>query len=174
MKKYKYHVLSIMALLTVSCVNLNNTNQNLEEIAFEQFISGQRVDIGIQPIQILEDGFDVTNGKSPDESSAGGAILYQTVEVFKLQNGRCLSLTTLFNDSGVGGYQSFIVFKNNNIIKSLQRKFATEYIEAKFPSYTIDSYYKEIDDTQKVKDILQQDFGRYKSNFNKEVLSGCQ
>lgn len=160
----KLTTLPIIALLSFACVNTNaNTKRQTNQI-IDQFTSGTEISTGSNPIQILNDSFEV----DPD----GGTILNQTVEIFELSNGECLSLVTLYNESGFGGYEDLLIFKGNRILASLQRSlfFSEENGAVIKADIRYDNY---VDSSIETKSILKKDFNRYRYNFSSKVNSVC-
>lgn len=164
-KVLKLIVIYIAALSGTACINTSTNIEKTKSKVVYQFSSGLEINTGYIPLQILNDSFEVT----PDD----GPILNQTVEVFKLNDGECLSLVTLYNESGFGGYEDLLIFTDSKIITGLQRNlfFSNEngpVIEADI------EYDDNVDDSEETKTILIEDFNRYKQKFNSKVLFECK
>lgn len=164
-KALKLIAIYIVALSGTGCINISTNIEKTKNKVIDQFSSGLEINTVSIPLQILNDSFEVT----PDD----GLILNQTVEVFKLDNGECLSLVTLYNESGFGGYEDLLVFKDSKIITSLQRNlfFSNEngvVIKADI------KYDDNVDNSEETQTILIEDFNRYKQKFNSKVLSTCK
>ena len=160
--------LLIVFNLTVICFACISTTVNAEkfiEKIINQFISGNKIDTNSKPLQTLEDSFEA----DPD----GGPIIDQEIEIFELGNGKCLSLITLYNESSFGGYEGFVIFDNRNIITAMQRDFIFPFDKESISKEDI-TYRNTIDDSQRTKSILKDDFDRYSKKFNSKVFSTCR
>ncbi|MBE0446299.1 hypothetical protein [Psychrobacter sp. FME5] len=164
-KVTKLIAIPIFALLGSACINTSTNTEKLTNEVINQFVSGIEVNPGSRPIQTLNDSFEATPNDGP--------IINQTVEVFKLDNGKCLSLVTLYNESGFGGYEDLFIFRDNQVLVSLQRNLFFSKENGPVTKKSI-SYDNNIDDSQRTKSILKDDFNRYKQEFNLTVVSTCK
>ena len=164
MDKFKKLItLPIITLLGFACVNASVSTKKTTNQIVNQFVSGVEINTSSIPIQILRDSFET----DPD-----GPVLNQTVKIFELNNGECLSLVTLYNESGFGGYEDLVIFKENRILTSLQRTLFFSKENGAVTKADI-RYDDSIDDSKETKFIINEDFNRYKHNFNSKVNSTC-
>lgn len=159
--EYKLTIV-FLTLLGSSCISNADTSTHK---VMNQFVSGIRINTNTLPLQILEDKFDI----NPPE----GPMSKQTIKIFQLDSGKCLSLSTLNNESGFGGYEGFIVFKKNRILESLQRDLFFSNEEGSVTANNM-RYSNDIDKSKKTKNILKNDFTRYSKKFNSNVTSICK
>ncbi len=157
--------ISLITFLVSACINTSSSTGQLTDKVMKQFVSGVEVNTGYQPLQKLNDSFEATSDDGP--------ILNQTIEVFELSNGECLSLVTLHNESGFGGYEDLLIFRGNELLTVLQRNLIFSREDG---STTKDSirYDDVVDDSERTQLILKEDFSRYKKQFNSKVLSTCK
>lgn len=164
-KALKLIAIYIVALSGTACINTSTNIEKTKNKVINQFSSGLEINTGSIPLQILNDSFEVT----PDD----GLVLNQTVEVFKLNNGECLSLVTLYNESGFGGYEDLLVFKDSKITTSLQRNLFFSNENGAVMEADIE-YDDNVDNSEETQNILIEDFNRYKQKFNSKVISACK
>lgn len=160
----KIIVMFIVAFFGTACVSTSADTKKPKNKIIDQFVSGIEINTGSIPLQTLDDSFEA----DPD----GGPILNQKVELFELGDGECLSLVTLYNESGFGGYEDLLIFKRDRILVSLQRNLLFSKENGEVAKSDV-KYDHNIDDSENTKSILKEDFYRYKIKFNTKVKSTC-
>lgn len=163
-KKSKLIALFVIAFLGSACTNSSIHSQNLSDNVVNQFVSSLEINVDSRSLQKLNDSFEA----SPD-----GPTLNQTIEVFEINNGECLSLVTLYNESGFGGYEDLLIFKDNQVIVALQRNLTFSTENKPFTKNNI-KYDNVVDNSKETQHNLKKDFERYSKNFNSKVISSCK
>lgn len=163
-KKSKLITFFVITFLGSACANSSTNPKSLTDKVMNQFVSGLKVDVDAHSLQRLDDSFEA----HPD----GGPILNQNIEVFELNNGECLSLVTLYNESGFGGYEDLLIFKNNQILAALERNLIFSIENGPVTKNNI-KYNNIIDDSKETQLNLKKDFKRYRKKFNSKVKSIC-
>lgn len=110
-----------------------------------------------------------------ENEELGGAMTETYVNVYKISNQKCAIVGRTFGDSGFGGSETLIYFKNKKMLSASLRPFSilgrkddrVKNIQPKSVSYLKPF------PSSSVKSILEESFKGYLKKMNKNTLKDC-
>lgn len=105
-----------------------------------------------------------------------GAITETQVNVYMIGNKSCAIVGRTFGDSGFGGSETLILFKNKNLISAILRPFAIVGLKDNGVKNTKPNEvsYEPSFPNKEVILLLDKDFKNYLKQMNKKTLRQCK
>lgn len=104
-----------------------------------------------------------------------GAITETSVDVYVINNQQCAIVGRTFGDSGVGGSETLIFFKNKKMLSASLTPFSIVGLKDDAIKITKPKSisYSEPFPNEEVKTMLEEDFKGYIKQINKNTLNNC-
>ena len=157
MKKFNTFSMFLLVIL-VGCTSTNVASNN---------ITGQDIKQQYNKLQNFIYSFE--------NEEQDGAITETNVDIYVINNQQCASVGRTFGDSGLGGSETLIFFKNKKIFSATLTPFSIVGLKddgIKITNPKSVSYLESFPNNE-VKTILEEDFLGYLKQMNKNTLSKC-
>lgn len=157
MKKFNTFSMFLLVIL-VGCTSTNVASNN---------ITGQDIKQRYNKLQNFIYSFE--------NEEQDGAITETNVDIYVINNQQCAIVGRTFGDSGLGGSETLIFFKNKKILSATLTPFSIVGLKddgVKITNPKSVSYLEPLPNNE-VKTMLEEDFQGYLKQMNKNTFSKC-